>query len=439
MRFTEIDLAPEVLDGIETMGFEHMTPIQEQAIPAILGHKDMIACAQTGTGKTAAFMLPVLSELVDYSGNGKIRALVVVPTRELAIQIEQQIQGFSYFLDVSSVSVYGGNNAENWNNQKRALTQGVDVVVTTPGRLIQHLNLEYLDLSEIEFLILDEADRMLDMGFLDDILKISKYLPNDRQTLMFSATMPRKIRDLAKQLLHDPVEITIEVSKPATGIDQRIFSVYNNQKLPLLQDIFKDDSLSSVIIFSSTKQKVKEITSTLKRKKISVSEIHSDLDQLERENTLRSFRNKQTKVLVATDILSRGIDIEKIDMVINYDVPPDPEDYVHRIGRTARAEQKGIAITFVNEDDQHKFQRIERMVDREYEFAVLPAELGEGPKYERNSKKGGKSGNYKNRNFKSKNFKGGPKKSFSRNKNKTRPTGQRGSGGNKPGKSSSPN
>lgn len=418
MRFTEIDFAPEVLDGIESMGFEEMTPIQEQAVPAILDQRDMIACAQTGTGKTAAFMLPVLSQLVDYKGKGKIRAMVIVPTRELAIQIEQQVQGFSYFLDVSSVSVYGGNNAENWNTQKRALTTGVDIVVTTPGRLIQHLNLNYLDLTGMEFFILDEADRMLDMGFLDDIVKISKSMPKEKQTLMFSATMPRKIRDLAKQLLHDPVEITIQVSKPATGIDQRVYSVFDNQKLPVLQNIFKDEQLSSVIIFSSTKHKVKEITQTLKRKKVSVREIHSDLDQVEREETLRMFRNKQVKVLVATDILSRGIDIKEIDMVINYDVPPDPEDYVHRIGRTARAEAKGVAITFINKDDQHKFQRIEKMVDREYEFEQIPEELGEGPAYNRGYRNKHSNKKYKNRNFKPHNNKGGSKKPVSGNRNK---------------------
>lgn len=407
MKFTEIDFAPELLDSLDAMNFNEMTPIQEQAIPAILDGKDLIACAQTGTGKTAAFMLPVLSILCDYPGNVKNRVLVIVPTRELAIQIEKQIQGFSYYLGVSSVSVYGGNNTDNWNTQRRAMTTGVDVIVTTPGRFLQHLNLEYLDLSGIEFLILDEADRMLDMGFLDDIQKISSFLPKSRQTLMFSATMPRKIRDLAVKLLHEPIEISIEVSKPAEKIEQRVFSVYDSQKLGVVQYVLSRENFTSVLIFSSTKSKVKEITQTLKRKKLSVREIHSDLDQQEREETLRLFRNRQVTMLVATDILSRGIDIDKIELVINYDVPPDPEDYVHRIGRTARAEQEGMAVTLVNEKDQQKFNRIEALIERELVMEKLPPELGEGPEYRRNHRKGGGGGGgkkhprYNNRNLNS--------------------------------------
>jgi ATP-dependent RNA helicase RhlE len=388
LKFTDLKFNPLVIEGIDAMGFETMTPVQEKAMPVIMEGRDMIACAQTGTGKTAAFMLPVLDALLNSEKNGKVKALILVPTRELAIQIDQQIQGFAYFLNISSVAIYGGNDSMNWDMQRKAITSGADVIVATPGRLIQHLNLKYVKLNGIEHFILDEADRMLDMGFFDDIVKISKHLPKVKQTLMFSATMPKNIRDLAKTILHNPHEISIAISKPAEKIIQVAYMVYPNQKIPLVGHILKDQKMTSVIIFSSTKSAVKEMTIDLKRKKFNVEAIHSDLEQKERESILREFRNRKIQIIVATDILARGIDIENIDLVLNYDVPSDPADYVHRIGRTARAEKDGLAITFITEKDQDYFVRIEKLIEREIFKAPVPEELGPTPTYNPFKKKG---------------------------------------------------
>ncbi|WP_439183706.1 DEAD/DEAH box helicase [Carboxylicivirga taeanensis] len=380
MEFKEFGFSEELLDGLNAMRFEKATPVQEQTIPVIKEGKDLIACAQTGTGKTAAYLLPVLDKLVR-NGHNKINALILVPTRELAIQIDQQMEGFGYFLDVSSTAIYGGNDSGEWNRQKNALTTGADIVIATPGRLIQHLTMGYVSMDTLQHLILDEADRMLDMGFFDDIMQVVKYLPKERQTLMFSATMPPKIRELAKNILVDPDEVNISISKPAEGILQAAYMVYDTQKIPLLNSLLKDKDLPSIIIFSSTKQKVKEIARSLKGNGFNAEAISSDLEQAERENVLRDFKNRNIQILVATDIIARGIDIEKIDLVINFDVPRDAEDYVHRVGRTARAQTQGVAITLINDKEVLEFHKIERLIETNIYKIPLNPELGEAPVY----------------------------------------------------------
>ncbi|MBR8536285.1 DEAD/DEAH box helicase [Carboxylicivirga sediminis] len=410
MEFKEFGFSEELLDGLNAMRFEKATPVQEQTIPVIKDGKDLIACAQTGTGKTAAYLLPVLDKLVR-NGHNKINALILVPTRELAIQIDQQMEGFGYFLDISSTAIYGGNDSGEWNRQKNALTTGADIVIATPGRLIQHLTMGYVKMDTLQHLILDEADRMLDMGFFDDIMQVVKYLPKERQTLMFSATMPPKIRELAKNILVEPDEVNISISKPAEGILQAAYMVYDTQKIPLLNTLLKDKDLPSIIIFSSTKQKVKEIARSLKSNGFNAEAISSDLEQAERENVLREFKNRNIQILVATDIIARGIDIEKIDLVINFDVPRDAEDYVHRVGRTARAQTQGVAITLINDKEILEFHKIERLIETNIYKIPLNPELGEAPVYNpeellkgRRRGKGGKgkpSGNKRN-NYKKK-------------------------------------
>ncbi len=380
MEFKEFGFSEELLDGLSAMRFEKATPVQEQTIPVITQNKDLIACAQTGTGKTAAYLLPVLDKLVR-NGHNKINALILVPTRELAIQIDQQMEGFGYFLNVSSTAIYGGNDSGEWNRQKNALTTGADIVIATPGRLIQHLTMGYVKMDTLQHLILDEADRMLDMGFFDDIMQVVKYLPKERQTLMFSATMPPKIRELAKNILVEPDEVNISISKPAEGILQAAYMVYDTQKIPLLNTLLKGKDLPSIIIFSSTKQKVKEIARSLKSNGFNAEAISSDLEQAERENVLREFKNRNVQILVATDIIARGIDIEKIDLVINFDVPRDAEDYVHRVGRTARAQTQGVAITLINDKEVLEFHKIERLIETNIYKIPLNPELGEAPVY----------------------------------------------------------
>ena len=364
MNFNDFKLHPDILEGINSMGFENPTPIQEQAIPVILEGKDLIACAQTGTGKTGAFVLPILSINANKTSNhSKVSTLVIVPTRELALQIDQQIEGFAYFSPIGSIAVYGGNDGGNWDRQRAALENGADLVIATPGRLIQHIQMGYVKLDTVEHLILDEADRMLDMGFYDDIMSIIKLLPEKRQTLMFSATMPQNIRKLAKTILHNPVEISLSVSKPAENILQAVYMLENDQKLELLDSLVKEkDYVQSVLVFASTKAEVKSIERKLIQSNIRAKAIHSDLEQREREDVLREFKNRKIQILVATDIISRGIDIEDIDLVVNYDVPNDPEDYVHRIGRTARAQSDGVAITFVNKKQKILFDKIEKFL-----------------------------------------------------------------------------
>jgi ATP-dependent RNA helicase RhlE len=380
MTFNEFNFQPELTEGLTYMGFDKATPIQEQAIPLILANKDLIACAQPGTVKTAAYLLPIINKITQTPGD-YINTLIIVPTRELAIQIDEQLQGFSYFAPVSALAIYGGNNGSAFDQEKRALTEGANIIIATPGRLISHLNMGYVKTAHLKHLILDEADRMLDMGFSEDLQKIIDHLPKEKQTLMFSATMPPKIRTLAKKILKDPAEINISLSKPAAGVTQAAYVVYDAQKPELLKGILGEKEMSSVIIFSSKKDKVKELEKELKRAKFNVAAIHSDLEQNERNDVLRNFKNKNLQVLVATDILSRGIDIDSISLVVNYDVPGDAEDYIHRVGRTARAETTGTAITFINDHDQHKFKKIEDLIGYEVNKLAVPEKLGAQPEY----------------------------------------------------------
>lgn len=380
MKFSDFNFERNLQEGLDSMGFETPTPIQEQAIPIIQSKRDLIGCAQTGTGKTAAFLLPILNQLAMHPTDST-NTLIIVPTRELALQIDQALQGFSYFTSVSSLAIYGGSDGSVFERERRALSEGANIIIATPGRLMAHLNMGYVKLDKLEHLILDEADRMLDMGFVDDILKISSYLPKQRQTLMFSATMPHKIRSLANTLLVNPEHISIAISKPAEGVIQGAYLVYDKQKNNLIKSLLEGKDLSSVIIFVSTKIKVKELERDLQKAGLKAKAIHSDLDQPEREEVLRNFRSKKLQILVATDILSRGIDIEDIGLVINYDVPGDAEDYIHRIGRTARAASTGVALTFINEYDQQKFLQIETMLGTEVKKISLPAILGTGPEY----------------------------------------------------------
>lgn len=372
------------------MGYNKPTPIQEKAIPIILQKRDLIACAQTGTGKTAAYILPILNNIV-HAETRHLNTLVIAPTRELAQQIDQQIEGFAYFLGVSSIPVYGGGDGATWDVQKRALEEGADIVIATPGRLISLLATGAIKLGHLQHLVLDEADRMLDMGFYDDIVKIINQLPKDRQTLLFSATMPPRIRTLADKILKNPETVNIAISKPAEGILQQAYVVHEPQKIELLKHIVKTGEHKSTLIFASTKENVKKLDQTLHRIGIKAKAIHSDLEQNERESILREFKNKQLAILIGTDVLSRGIDVDGIGLVINYDVPPDPEDYIHRIGRTARAETTGTAITFISQVDQRKFYSIESLIGREIPKIKLPEALGEGPAYSPElSKKTGK-------------------------------------------------
>lgn len=382
MRFDEMKLEGPVLQGLEAMNFQETTPVQEKTIPVILEGKDIIGCAQTGTGKTAAYILPVLNQLIKTKHpDDYINAIIMAPTRELAQQIDMQFEGFSYFVPVSTLAIYGGGDGAIWDQQKQGLQSGVDVIIATPGRLITHLDMYNIDLSHVKYFILDEADRMLDMGFSDDIMKIVKKLPQKRQTIMFSATMPPKIQQLAKTILHDPVEVKIAVSKPNEAITQAAYICTEAQKMELIRELFGKPVKSKSIIFSSSKQKVKELAHILKRMKFNVAAMHSDLEQAEREKVMLDFKNNKIKVLVATDIVARGIDIEDIGMVLNYDVPHDPEDYIHRIGRTARANAEGLAITFVSEKEQGKFYRIEKFLEKEIYKIPLPPALGEAPIY----------------------------------------------------------
>ncbi len=386
MTFHDFKFNQTILDGLDAMGFDTPTPIQEQAIPVVLDNKDLIACAQTGTGKTAAYLLPVMSNIVN-DGIGKLSTLIIAPTRELAQQIDQQVEGLAYFTGISSAAVYGGGDGQIFSQQQKAMREGADIVIATPGRLIAMLTSSgSVNMSSIKYLILDEADRMLDMGFYDDIVRIINYLPKERQTLLFSATMPPKIRALANKILNQPEEISIAISKPAAGILQQAYMVYDTQKTPLVKHLLQDKEHGSVIVFCSTKDKVKDLERELKRNKLTIKAFHSDLEQAEREEIMRAFRNRDLQVLIGTDILSRGIDVDGVSLVINYDVPPDPEDYVHRIGRTARAETTGTAITFITPKDQRKFSGIESLIGYEVIKLVLPAELGEQPTYNPDAK-----------------------------------------------------
>ena len=394
MRFEETYLNDNILDALYDMRFEECTPIQEKCIPEILDYHDVMGVAQTGTGKTAAYLLPILSMLDedDYPKDA-INCIIMSPTRELAQQIDQAMQGFGYYLDgISSVAVYGGNDGSRYDQEMRSLRMGADVVIATPGRLLSHIRMGNVDLSRVSFFVLDEADRMLDMGFYDDIMTIVKGLPQNRQTIMFSATMPDKIQTLARNILYKPVEVKIAVSKPAEKIKQSAYVCYDTQKLPILRHIFATEEQKRIIIFSGKKERVKEINRELQKMKVNCCSMHSDLTQQERDEVMYLFKSGQKDVLVATDIVARGIDIDDIRMVINYDVPHDAEDYVHRIGRTARADRDGIAITLVNPDDIRRFQQIEHFLEKEVIKTPLPDGLGDAPEYKSPERRKGPRG-----------------------------------------------
>lgn len=383
MNFSSFGFDPQLLEGIDAMGYETATPVQEQVIPPILAGKDIIASAQTGTGKTAAFLLPIINKLItEPHDHHTINAMIIVPTRELAVQISQIMDAIAYFTNVSSIAVYGGGDGMLFAQERKALSGGADVVICTPGRMIAHLNMGYVKLDGLKYLVLDEADRMLDMGFNDDIQKIIRHMPTKRQNLLFSATMPPGIRSLAKKILHDPLEINISLSKPPEAINQQAFVVYEPQKMPLIKDLLHTSDFQSIVVFCSRKQEVKQLTQALKRAGLNADEIHSDLEQPQREEVLLNFRNRKLRILVATDILSRGIDIEDIDLVVNYDVPGDGEDYVHRIGRTARAASKGTAYTFISEREQRKFAAIESLIGKEVNKAQVPEKFGPTPEWQ---------------------------------------------------------
>lgn len=410
MKFKELKLNEQILEAISYMGFENATPIQEQTIPIILENKDIIACAQTGTGKTAAFVLPILNKLIKKRSLGT-DTIIIVPTRELAIQIEQQIQGFSYFVSASSIAVYGGGDGKEWDRQKVALQNGADIIVATPGRLISHLKLGYVNCKNIKHLILDEADRMLDMGFADDIKAITSYLPKKIQTLMFSATMPDAIKQLAKKILHKPSEISLSVSKPAEGVDQKAYLTFDGQKEQVLTHIISERrDYKSILIFSSTKAKVSDIVRSINKAGFKAKGISSNLEQKEREEVLIGFTSKRIRILVATDVMSRGIDVKEIDMVINFDVPQDAEDYVHRVGRTARAKTKGEAISLINPKDMQRFKKIEDLIESTIPKLHPPKEIGKGPEWKvgKNRPNKNKRKFYKKKNYNKKRTK--PKK-----------------------------
>ena len=382
MKFNEFGFDTRLLESIDAIGYTEATPIQQQAIPYIMQGHDLLGSAQTGTGKTAAFLLPIINQIIISEPFTGIKAMVIVPTRELAMQIDQQMEGFSYFTSVGSIAIYGGTDGITFEREKQALTGGADVVICTPGRIISHLNQGYVNVAQLQFLILDEADRMLDMGFYDDIMKIISFLPKNRQNLMFAATMPKEIGALARKTLVNPKEVNISISKPAEKILQVAYCVYDNQKIPLTIHTLDSKNINSALIFCSTKSSTKQLSRELKREGLKVAEIHSDLDQKAREAVMLDFRNHKTTILVATDIVSRGIDVEDIDLIINYDVPNDGEDYIHRIGRTARAESDGVAITLISPLEQQKFAVIEKLLGEEVPKSKVPVKFGESPRYE---------------------------------------------------------
>ncbi len=378
MDFKDFNFNPDLFEGLSAMGFRDATPIQQQAIPLISSKKDLIACAQTGTGKTGAYLLPIMN-MIAATEDRHNNTLILAPTRELAQQIDLQVEALSYFTNISSLTVYGGGDGIAYEQQKRSMREGVDIIIATPGRLISHLSSGVLKLDQLQHLVLDEADRMLDMGFYDDIMRIVSYLPENRQTVMFSATMPPKIRKLAGSLLKNPEQINISISKPAEGISQQVYLIHDEQKVPLLSSILKTDEYKSIIVFASTKEKVKNLGKVFRNLGLKAEAFHSDLGQKEREGILLKFKNRQLPIIIGTDVLSRGIDVEGIDLVINFDVPHDAEDYVHRIGRTARAATKGTAITLVNNRDKRKLASIEKLIEKQIERMPLPEHLGEAP------------------------------------------------------------
>ncbi len=438
MTFADFGLDEQILEAISYMGFENPTPIQEMSIPEIIDGNDLIASAQTGTGKTAAFVLPVLHKLISRQSKSKgINTLVIVPTRELAMQIDQQIQGIAYFSSIESIAIYGGGDGTDWETEKKALSRGTDIIIATPGKLLSHLNMRYTNFDHLEHLILDEADRMLDIGFFDDIMQIIAKLPKTRQSLLFSATMPPKVEKLAQQILNNPIKVQTQISKPAEGINQGIYLVYEEQKVPLVNKIVQEHpDFESILIFTEKKKSVRDILRALRKKNKSVEGISSDLEQNEREEMLLRFKARKTRILIATNLLSRGIDIKGINMVINFDVPNDAEDYVHRIGRTGRADAKGEAVTLVKPDDMNRFARIEKLIEKEVPRLKLADELGEGPQWKvgyRGKRQGGRK-SYGKKSGGKNHSKRNPNQANNRPNNEWRPANSRNKRNNRKGR-----
>lgn len=401
MYFTDLGLDEDLLDALYDMHFDECTPVQEQCIPHILQRRDLIGIAQTGTGKTAAYLLPLLTLLRegDYQSDA-VNCLIMAPTRELAKQIDQALQGFSYYMNINGVAVYGGNDGARYEQERRSLSSGADIVIATPGRLITHMSLGTLDLSRTTHLVLDEADRMLDMGFSEDIMKIVEQMPNERQTILFSATMPPKIATLARKIMKNPVEVRLAVSKPAEKIQQEVYVCREVDKLKLVKWILEQKNAQSAVIFASSKMKVKDLYASLKRMGLNVAAMHSDLEQSQRDEVMLAFKAQRVSILVATDIVARGIDIDGISLVVNFDAPHDAEDYVHRIGRTARAGREGSAVTLIGEKEQRALSDIERILDIKIPRGTLPNGMeSPSPVTERDghSRSGGKQGRKRNR------------------------------------------
>ncbi|MES2628762.1 MAG: DEAD/DEAH box helicase [Bacteroidota bacterium] len=435
--FNGFGFTDSMLDAIESMGFKKPSPIQVQAIPLVMQGKDMIACAQTGTGKTGAFLLPMLSTILEMPESPGIKALVVVPTRELALQIDQQLEAMAYFTNISSTAIYGGGDGSGFDQQKKALTTGVDVVIATPGKLLSHLNLGYVDTTNLKFLVLDEADRMLDMGFIDDIVRINKFLPAVKQNLMFSATMAPNIRKLAKTILKDPAEISLSIAKPAAGITQQAYLVQEEEKIALLRSIIDNNAaFTRIVVFASTKAVVKYISFRLQSEKYPAKSIHSDKEQAERETILAEFKQGKLKILIGTDVISRGIDVENINLVVNYNVPDDAADYVHRVGRTARAETKGMAITFINDRERRRFSRIEELIEKTVDKMPLPEGFKAGPEYTPEALKAEQKMKHEKGGDKGKRHGGGPKRTGEGGHKKK--SHHKGKSGHKPGGAAKP-
>jgi superfamily II DNA/RNA helicase len=385
-KFEDLDLSGDILDAIEEMGYKEATPIQSQSIPIILKGDDLMAFAQTGTGKTAAFLLPMVDILLDFEEDKHVRALIIAPTRELAAQIDQQLEGMAYYTPITSLAIYGGGSGIDYAQEKKALEKGASIIIATPGRLMSHLKMGYVNLEELEFLVLDEADKMLDMGFLPDIMAIKKHLSGKQQTLLFSATMNPKIKTLAQSLLKDPKEVNISIAKPAEKIIQAAYLVHDDEKIKLLKHLLHNKKEQKIIIFAGSKISVDRIHKSLKGINLPINAFHSGYSQDEREAVMLDFRSGKTKILVATDIVSRGIDIDDIDLIINYDIPSEAEDYVHRVGRTARAERDGLAVSFINTDDIFRFQRIEKLIEKPVHKIALPDGFPPGPEYKNEGK-----------------------------------------------------
>ncbi|GAA5520929.1 DEAD-box ATP-dependent RNA helicase CshA [Fodinibius salicampi] len=382
LSFEQFTLNEKLSLGLQDLNYTDPTPIQEECIPLILNGRDVIGAAQTGTGKTGAFVIPLIQRIME-NPSEHTQALILSPTRELAQQIEEQIFALGYHTGVSSATVTGGSD---YGTQVKAIRAGVDIIVATPGRLIDQMKVLDLDFSHLNYLVLDEADRMLDMGFLPDVMKIVKKLPEERQTMLFSATMVEEVQKVVDQVMKNPAEVEFEVSKPAESVDQQIYFVHPKQKLKLFEKLFDADKYETAIVFCATKRGTDEVERMLKKRGVDAVSMHGDRDQKERNEALRLFKNRSHPVMVATDVLSRGIDIDDVSLIVNFDVPNNPEDYIHRIGRTGRYDKSGTAITFVSNKDKKYYHSIKEVVGDQLSVKELPEEKNESQGNDRQSR-----------------------------------------------------